>query len=487
MNFKYIYFQILLVVSILFLISCNEHSEYDISTASSDSQITYFSVISRPLNAADSLVYDYLPKTFFTILSSESAGYDIFNQDSLPVRTRIGTMKVNMSYTNTPNKIDLLYLDSLRVDSVVSWNSDDSIKFIYDNQHKIYYPKITIVAPDALNKRTYTVNFRVHKLNPDSIAWNIVTTSSGDKFILPKKGESKTIANDEKSEFYSLIKSNGIIYFYKSSVLSPNWNLVETTTLPSNAVISSMTQLDNQLYVITEDGKIYFAKPADYDGWKLIENSLKVKSIAGILPIDDSTQSNNYIITYYNAQNKLAIAKTSDFVNIEDVSISGKLDNLVEDGFPVNDFSNLYISQDYKDYLLLLGGTDKNEKISRSTWYISTDIDKENSIVVMPGKENKLLPYSLGVTGFFYDEKVQALSADSLSLYSSKNGQVWTRQEKTLRLPAEMKTMNKPSIVVDNDNYIWVFGGYNNTANKDYSQQIWKGRINSLSTGYIRE
>lgn len=485
MNFRQLNYILLSVLVALGMIACNRDTKQDFDILSPDSQIKYFAVTSRPLTKNDSIKYPALPTTFFTILSSEKEGYDIFNVDSLPVGIEIKTMKAAIDFTQEPNAVNLLYLDSERQDSVVKWKSEDSIKFIYDKQTTSYLPKITVVAPNATTKRTYKVDFRIHKINQDSITWGKPNSTSGTQFILPEKGESKVVANDASSSFYALIKVGNSIKYYTSQISSPAWSLQSTTTLPANVMIGSLLYNNNTLTVHSASGDVYQLNTESATDFQKVDCPYNVKSLLGMLPVSTTRISDNYVIIYANENNELQLGVTKDFATLLDINVSGWPNTTIIGTIPVTNFSRLYQEINDINFLTLAGGTNIDNKQNQTSWYI-TGVGSETEILAYPGTSSNSLPFTTDPTMFWYDDKVQAFSSDSISLYSTATGQGhWVRQIEANRCPEAMKGMNGASVIVDSENYIWVFGGSNNASPKVYNQNIWKGRLNSLSPGYI--
>lgn len=75
-----------------------------------------------------------------------------------------------------------------------------------------------------------------------------------------------------------------------------------------------------------------------------------------------------------------------------------------------------------------------------------------------------------------------------MKLYTSIAGQDWidlTEYDSDFNtLPSEMKNLNRPSIIVDKDKYIWVMGGdtpLNAAGTVGHYRDIWRGRMNKMT------
>ena len=83
---------------------------------------------------------------------------------------------------------------------------------------------------------------------------------------------------------------------------------------------------------------------------------------------------------------------------------------------------------------------------------------------------------------FYYDNKVYLLAFDGKvnTFYMSSNyGLNWQSGGENQALPEEFKVRKTTSVITDNDNFIWIFGGKSNTNN--HILDVWRGRLNKLA------
>ena len=83
---------------------------------------------------------------------------------------------------------------------------------------------------------------------------------------------------------------------------------------------------------------------------------------------------------------------------------------------------------------------------------------------------------------FYYDGKMVVAGGQGNSynkdLYTSiDNGISWQRQDSMINLPKDFSARANASTYVDDNNFVWIFGG-NNEAGP--VKEIWRGRINRL-------
>lgn len=446
--------------------------DIDLST---DAQIKSFSIDAKMDTANDSIAYPYLSTTVFSI--SSDGKYDIVNFDSMHYKTQIRTLKLTLEYTNVPNAVNLIYRNKADdQDSIATWNTTDSVKFFFNKNYNRYFPKLQVVAPNGKVTRDYTVDFRIHKINPDSVIWEkvLLNMNTATPFLLPAKVDTKVVSDG--TDFYALADDGGIIKLSvtDSSLKNLAWT-TSNTNLPSNTIIQSFTIVPSYWAVVTGDGDLYYTedKGQSWTQAVLPSSVATVESIVGILPSSSGNGlSNEYLFVTKNSSGKYEYAKTSDFSTIVKVE-NRKID--VVTGFPIYGFSSINNNIDGQDYLIVTGGYDRDDNIVNKSFIIKNT--GATSIEAISTKGIDLLPFADGITTFDYGDDVYALSSDSLSLYVSKNADVWSIAPEGSQLPKEMAGMNKPSIIVDDENYMWVFGG---VSKKQYSDQIWRGRLNKL-------
>lgn len=449
--------------------------DIDLST---DAQIKSFSIDAKMDTANDSIAYPYFSSTVFSI--SSDGRYEIVNFDSMHYKTQIRTLKLTLEYTNVPNAVNLIYRNIKdNQDSIVTWNTTDSVKFFFNENYNRYFPKLQVIAPNGKVERNYTIDFRIHKINPDSVIWEkvLLNKNVATPFLLPAKVETKVVADD--NDFYALANDGGTIKLSVTDSALDNlaW-ITSSTNLPANTIIQSFTVTPSYWAVASADGNLYYTqdKGQSWTQASLPSSIAAVKSIVGILPtVSGNTLSNEFLFVVTNSSGKYEYAKTSDFTSIIKVE-NRKVD--VVNGFPITGFSSIYNNIDGQDYLVVTGGYDRDNNIVNKSFIIKNVAS--TSIEAISTKGIDLLPFADGITTFDYGDDVYALSSDSLSLYMSKNADVWSVAPEGSQLPKEMAGMNKPSIIVDDENYMWVFGGVSNKPTKQYSNQIWRGRLNKL-------
>lgn len=494
MNLKHILYPIACLIFVIAFAACNSDNEYSVdSEKSPEGRITSFTISARPFTKMDSLTYPAMSKTKFTI--NNRTGFEIFNNDSLPVKTDIRTLKVDLKYaSNIHAKTDLVYpKDS--TDYPSEWNETDSVKFFQVKGSDIWYPQFKVMAPNN-SERLYYVTFNIHKQDLDSINWEHMKD-----FSLKRAGDTKVILSTDKASFIAYTLNGGKVYKYTSPVVNPQWTEY-TTNLPNTVDVKSLHATDKFFVMITTDQKAYTSPIADGENWTP-QGNYNIKSIVGVLPEIVNNRANplnEFLITVDNGGGELLFAKTSDFKEADtNIALQSWPSNKVMDGFPIKGHSAMpKVISSSETYLMTIAGKDtrknRDEQLVTKPWVIKNISlgnkaeNKPAQLDIMGGKSYDQIPYKAGITAFWYDDKIQAISSDSLSLYTSLSGDLWEKASAKQKLKEGttdqngMEKMNMPSVVIDRDNYMWVFGGISNAEeiNPTYSQKVWKGRIHRL-------
>lgn len=446
-----------------------------IENPSNDAQITSFSVASED--------YSNLASTSFSIIN-KPGDYRIFNIDSIAVDTEIKSLAVSLGFSSSNYTVELVYREKAdpTKDSIpeTAWNQTDSVKFIkVDDESSRYYPNFLVTAPSGETRR-YWVNFNIHKIDPDTIEWQ----SLGRNFDLLILGENKTILSGDGTKFCSLTNDGTNVYFYTSTLSksTSSWENLAQTNLPADVMVKSLMQVGDQLITASNSGSLYIAdinSPATWTEY----NQNYIVNIIGLLPTTDGSINDDEltVLAKDNAGDiRFARIKLTDPATIVNhYNIKDKEDNIISTDFPINSYSALSTQGLGKEYLMITGGKDANGKVSNRTWIINEISDTE--IFVGKGSGDNYTKYENGVSTFIYDKLPRMIANDSIVYKSFGYGDTWERVNSKQNL-APMITINgryEPSVVVDSENYIWIFGG--RLTNKGYTKDVWKGRLNKLA------
>ncbi|GAB6009808.1 DUF6242 domain-containing protein [Dysgonomonas reticulitermitis] len=462
MKLKQITKLLFIAFSVVTLASCNDNStNYVTEDASANAQIYSLTLSATLSNASsiDSVNFPILAKTRFSIDQFRSL---IYNSDSLPYKTRLTKYMATLTYEN-PYKIEILYPN----DSVVGWNTSDSIDFSL-------YPRIKVTPANgnAADARTYTIDIRIHKVDPDSLVWTNVTGS----FELPNTiDRQKTLLVDSVFHTFSIDK-DGKFYSYeidKSATSTSSWKKQSTTVIPATVKLESITSFNGEFYAVDADEKAYSS--TDGVAWQ-VSNS-NVQSILGVLPGKEAAKDSLLVITKQSG--KYVFAKTSDMQSlqiVENISYS-KESNEVPAGFPATGFTSVtsYDRSNLNRNILVVTAAQTSSNL---TWSLRQG---DGQLEIESNQKNTLFDPSEGIRTFLYDGYVYALTKNLLYKTSSFGSKWVAASTKEKFIPG--MSSSKQSIIVDSDNYIWIFGGIDTSIEASGSpvRQVWKGRINRLA------
>ena len=155
---KFSYLLFFVTFLLIALSSCNDNTTTTTEGGSADAQIYSFALSAIPVSSIDSVNYPIMAKTKFSIDQSKNL---IYNIDSLPYKTKLKKFATTLTYSSYGiAKLQLVYPDS-----IAEWNGTDSINYTLN-------PKIKVYAANGLDSREYTIDIRIHKIDPDTILWH---------------------------------------------------------------------------------------------------------------------------------------------------------------------------------------------------------------------------------------------------------------------------------------------------------------------------
>lgn len=441
------------------LASCVGSDDYTTTYPSSDAQIYGLKIAGTATNAIDSINYPIMAKTKFAI---DQFRQHIYNPDSLPYRT---DLKKKLAATIAFNsagvgKVSLLYAN----DSVADWGGNsDSIDFSTPS-----YPKFVLTAPDGVTKKTYTIDIRVHKVNPDTLVWENVSNTK--QISLPSTVASQKTLLKESAFYTFSVDTDNKLYLHKAQKGSSYAVRKALNGLPaaSKFNLESILLFNDIFYATDADKKVYMST----DGISWQEKFSGVETILGVVPAME--ESNDYLlaVTQDNYLSKITRTNTLEKIRVLNDTEKGKL--------PLSGFSSVTnYNRANKDLNLLMitGGSNASNKVSNQTWLVQ--ISSDQKLQLMPTDEHKVFTSKLGIPTFMYDNYLYALV--SKKLYRSVSfGTNWTSAPTDLEfLDPKMPKASGQSVIVDEDNYIWVFGGIQD--NNTLVHEVWRGRLNKLN------
>ena len=446
------------ILAALFLVySCGEDSVTEVPIPSSDAQIYTFKLEAKYTNSKDSLAFATLAKTKFVIDQSTQR---IYNPDSLPFDIPLKNYLVTLGYSpsGSPSGLNILYRKATE-DSIVTWNGKDSVNFSKNNI------KIEVKAPSGTTSRTYSVELRVHKIDADTIVWKSMASAWASN-----SASLKTVALG--SVFYCFSSNTTNALSVRSfDPTAGNWNSAPQA-VATPLLIQSITTFNNALYAVNASGNVFTS--TNGVSWTDLGNQ-GVKNILGVLPSD--TPANDVLLAIMkDSSGKNYFTKmTNAHVFTKVTAIKGSSSDTIVSEFPANDYSsmpNLVRTDSRLNMLLVTGGKDFNGKLLNNTWMV---MNGTNELELSPSQINYTFAAASNISTFGYDSRMYAIAQNKLFI-SSSLGSSWISAPTKQSLPLDINSISQQSVIVDAQNYIWLFG-----KNITGSIVVWKGRLNRLN------
>ncbi|NDW19856.1 hypothetical protein D0T53_13195 [Dysgonomonas sp. 216] len=468
MKLRYIVF---LFVGLFFAFSCgDDNSSYTYSTISKDAQIYSFKLAATHLKegdslsrAQDSIRFIKFNKTKFAI---DQVKERIYNPDSLPYGMKLDKAYMTLTYgTYGASKITLDYPN----DTTYDWTYTDSIKISKNF-------KIIVTAADGSSTKEYDVDIRIHKIDPDTIIWSQAGIMPN---VISPADRKVILVNEDTFYAYAAVSGRGLVLHTAHRTLPLTWEEKSVSGLPLSGISTEgITFMDGRFFLVTDSGDSYYSEDGQY--WMQKNNGRNIYSILGILPDISGAQVKNLLLVTYTDNGKLFFGTSEDLSSIEKVRrIQGtgvSDDASIKAGFPVKNMTGLTNVGDnqWSNILMLVGGTDINGDELNSSWLFEKTsngfgVSESSPIAGFGGK---------GLSTFFYDDFIYTFSGDSL--YSTPSwGVNWKKVSSKQQLNPDMEIRKNQSVIADNENYIWIFGGVSEGNIPLYD--IWRGRLNRLA------
>lgn|GEM_PF-39119 len=437
------------------LIACNstDSSSTDLST---DAEITSFKLAENDSVAASlSLVH-------FTIDQNKNL---IYNADSLPVGTSLTTKLLATISFASASKATIYYLNG----DTLSYSSTDSIKFSSPFH-------IKVIAYDGVTSKTYEVKLNVHQQVPDSLDWQMVNSSAWNFSY----NSSKTVAFQDK--FFTYFDAGtGFSLWSSAQGDGIQWNSESLSGFPANADINSITAFNGVLYITTSSQQLY--KSTDGKSWE--QTAISETGFVAILGAINGPTGDSRLMVEKAVGDKYYLAYTTDgnsFTNCRDITASDE-----QEVFPVRDFAVITSPSSKSNKLTVIGGVDSNNTLLYYVYQMYWD--SYNNLQYAANINNyysyakyyKGFSARKGAMAFYYDDKMVVAGGQGSSSYNNDmytsidHGISWQKQDSMINLPKTFVARANASTYVDANDFVWVFGGNNQSG---LVKEIWRGRIN---------
>ncbi|MDU1890147.1 MAG: DUF6242 domain-containing protein [Dysgonomonas sp.] len=447
--------KLLFAVSIVFILASCNSSDSDYSyDLSADAQIYSFAVSAKMTNAIDSINFPILKKTKFAI---DQSNQYIYNPDTLPYGTRLTKYLANIGFSSfsSPSKAQLKYLDISNNDSIVDWNTSDSIDFSTKG-----YPKIIITAQNGKTHREYDIDFRIYDVDQDIITWDKINT-----FDQTSIKTQRTLFYNNTFYTFSIDNDNSV-YLRKA----PRNTQVYGTKQPIGKALNleSITLFNGNFYALDNNNQSYSSPASDGVNWT--SRVANVTNILGILPnIYPDIQPKHGLLVIAN--NKFGTTK--DMLTIEPVN-----NITIPTDFPGSGYSSVTSfdkNDPNKNILTITGGKVGSNYVNITRYFLV----KSGKIEMIANQPHSTFEAKQGIVSFLYNNYMYALTGNQF-YKSTSLGANWFKASAKEDLDTNIPKAYGQSVIVDNENYIWIFGGVADSGTNPI-QQVWRGRLNKYN------
>ena len=414
----------------------------------------------------------------FTI---DQANRQIYNEDSLPARTRTAASLATISAKNS-SYIQLYYVqdelkDGKYVDSVVWYSSSDSINFDklpYLDKAGNRRNNIRVFAQDGSVYADYQLKINVHKEEADSFVWHPLVSANAD---LKGLAEMKALSLGDKVYVFGKTSGNSpeLKVYATQNTDGASWNSVDEPNVSFAAdAYDNVVAKDEELYLL-DRGSVY--KSTDAKTWTVVAENTSLTRLIGASPVG------LYAYTATGISSSLDGGAT--WTN-EEVDV----DNLPTKNISVNVAA--IRSTPNAVNVLLLGTRDeaKNDTVA-TRWIYTADwnygaLAGNWNFVEYEKNQGYKLPWCEHLTGSTTDGGYVALGTGTIKKGdASSKGAVWYKSLDGGLTWKEDSLANISKIALDVDktvgfvrdanNYYWVINNGN----------VWKGRFNK--DGWIKK
>jgi len=460
---------LLFVGSLLSLMtSCLSGNNYDADDWTlSNAQIASFSLASESVDALQNVV--------FTI---DQINGLIFNQDSMPFRTVLEDKVIaTVGFDNPYGVRSIMFIEGATGDTVQSVS--DSINFSEPVM-------ITVTAYDGISLKMYEAKVNIHQVNPDTMIWEKYAD------ILPGKTFQDMKVLKYNDFYYMYVVENSVYQLYRADVPDiSNWEKFELTGFPAKALLSQISTLDNNIFLITESGDLYVS--ADGQDWSQVTIDFPMKTILGYLPASSITGRNDVLCGVADVDNNLR------FITVDNQFVC-TLGQTVPADFPLSGFGEFHYETMNYPRLVIASGRDSKNNYSNKMWATMDGRDwaslthPDFSFSFREGTSAFLYGGTFFIIGGIDETKIPLKDIcfsidqgitwfDTYNVYNEEEEEDETRYY--FPMSEEFEGRGFMSVIVDDDNYVMLFGGKagNNT---NVLNEIWRGRINRMGFGKER-
>lgn len=449
---KYLYILTLLVA----LMGCNDAD--DVVTTSSETRVNTFTFYKDTTNLG-------LTETIYIVEHLSDTGR-IYSRDSLRYGTRLDSVVPLVTYKATPGSA-VFYLPN---DTVMSTGAD-TLDFTKD---PIY---LEVQSSDFEHKRVYRIDIKVHQQDPNLYVWKQVSSNLFSPQSAPQYCDMKA--------FYiggviSLFVNDGFRTSIHQSVDGSFWKEIDAPTgLPTPCAVRDILQHHDRLYYA--DGGVIYTTDNLVDWTTLEYTSTDYSVVNMLLSFDDKP----WCILQHRLSEQLylGVLQGGDVVPVKD--IYGLQNGALPQNFPISDFAALpFRSSSERPRAMIVGGRTMDGTAVNTRWNLEYELSAGYRMVDFSIEQPSFNSLT-GISIIQYNNHLimfggidNDLTYRSNILYSYDEGMNWSVPDTAQnRLPDSYNSRQKPSVVVDGDDNIYIIGGQNNTQ---VFSDVYRGYLNSM-------
>ena len=446
------YFIHILFLLSLILIGC---SEEDTTQTSSEARVNTFTFYEDTINPG-------LTEATYKIEHSSDTGL-IYNRDSLRFGTRLDSVVPYVTYKATPGKAEFILPDT----TIVSTGGDT----INLTQSPIY---LHVTSSNLENEQWYRIQLTVHQVDPDLYVWSQLT----QEIFSPQNCETQAIWQNGQLILYV---NNGFSTTIYRSTNGITWtNIGSPEGLPTPCYVREIMQHNDTLYYIDND-KLY--QSPDHIHW--IATDYATTSFSPIVMLMSFNNLAWCIVQDRNSQ-AMQLATIHDTIIEIKNNIQGLENGVLPEQFPVSDFAALaFESSSERPRSMVIGGRNQGGEAVNTRWnfeYNTHSGYRMKDFSIEQPQFNSLT----GISVIQYDGHLIMFGGidndqtwRSNMLFSDDEGMKWYEPDTTHnKLPDSYQTRQKQSVVVDNQNNIYIIGGQNQT---ETFSDVYRGFLNSIN------
>lgn len=430
------------------LCACNSSSSNTPTTVSSDATV-------KSLTFTANSDYPTLSKTVFAVEDRIDTGL-IYNVDSIAYGVPVDSVVPSFRFNATPGAA-VIYTPT----DTIALTGSDTIDF------SVRPVLLHVIASDYVSDKWYRVEVNVHQVDPDLYVWEEVQQSVYDA----EGTEQKMICHEGQLKWFV---NNGIQNrLFVSSNNGKGWTENNITGLPKNCRVRNILEAKGNLYYCQENS-LYISK----NGLTWTESS----------PCADKFRFVNMLCAFNDSVWSI-VQRESDGIYCFASSYEGDTWNLrgaIPSDFPISDYAVVcFESVTGRERVMTVGGYTATGEALNTRWNIERTPEGEYHWVNF-SIEQPSFGALTGVSIIWYNNHFfmfgGANADNELNAYpmleSVDEGMHWSVPDSAHNcLPDSYKARTKQSVVVDDDNRIFIGGGQSRT---EIFSDVYSGRLNSV-------